>query len=661
MKHIFATLISIFSLIAAYASETPSGLECYNYVSNKYWGEIKDLAVIREIGGGTVVIPEFDNSCPDYIKSPFSYACKLLGEFLPPSLPLKVKVSCQNLPSSQNTAISKVAIRGYKEFGHPVFSECFSSMTRIKGMILEEYFEEGSWSYLQYIEDASFLTIEPDITITYNPSMFEDISFSIDTDAGQKYDFVTVALRDLLIGMGFLSRYIYNPITKGIELSTSDNMTPFEMFIEQALGNPSDGVVRLKAATKGSLNVHGYTLYAPTTWVNGVSLNHFMGSGDALSDILSYTFGRGTVIRSLGGSSVHMCRYLLGWELNIPTGSTGSSISGSGTTSIKVPYNGSIVLDTSKMVETSHSSLNSTTAMKTALSAQSDEQTAFEYVSQFHPYQTPNGNTNCEGFSITILKKDGTWDLVYFKYPEEGSYIVDMNTWEFHYDNDEYERTADGYLRACITISERKNNPTKLCYSQRSKYCVVDYLPQRVKISHAFVNNTTIETSENKMIDSSNSTVRFYFGNLEGITRIVLERLRQGARLPTKAEINDFKCGYVDESIDRSKTFTFTAVGYNANGYTRSLPLTIPALSTASATSSLSYAIENGIIKFNTDDDRTLELEYSIAPIDANTLTGVISGKTDNEIDLTGLPHGNYAIKVTEISTGIIKSYKIRK
>lgn len=236
-----------------------------------------------------------------------------------------------------------------------------------------------------------------------------------------------------------------------------------------------------------------------------------------------------------------------------------------------------------------------------------------------------------------------------------------MNTWEFHYDNDEYERTADGYLRACITISERKNNPTKLCYSQRSKYCVVDYLPQTIKMSHKFLENTSISAVNENTISTSNDSLRIYFGNLEGITRIVLERMRQGNRLPLKFEINDIKCGYFDMIIDRNTTFTFTAVGYNANGSTRSLPLTIPALSTVSATSSLSYAIKNSIMEFYTYDDRTLELEYSIAPIDANTATGVISGKTDKAIDLTGLPHGNYAVKVTETSTGIIKSYKIRR
>lgn len=657
MNRILFFICCLLMTIITSTSQTVSNLESFNYVSDEYWGQVKNINVIRTIGGGTVIIPEFDNSCPDYIKGPFSYACKILGEFLPSSIPLKIHISCENIPGAQRNALSSVNSRGYINLGHPIFNDCQSLMSRIKGVTLGEFFDDCSTSYLSYLTNASFFTEAPDIKIVYNIDRLNDFSFSLDTDTGQKYDFVSVALRDLLIGIGFSSRFRYNPITKGID-KPIENITPFEMFIEQALGNPSDGTARLNAATKGELNVQGYKLYAPTTWVNGVSLNHFMGSGDALSDLLSYNFGRGTVIRSLGGNSAHMCRYLLGWELNIPTGSTGSSAYGSGTTSIKVPYKGSITLDTSKMVETSHSSLNSTTAMKTAISAQSDELTAFEYVSQFHPYQTPNGNTNCEGFSITILKKDGTWDLVYFKYPEEGSYIVDMNTWEFHYDNDEYERTADGYLRACITISERKNNPTKLCYSQRSKYCVVDYLPSTIQLSYTTAEYFETETQSLNSSETSNN-MRIFLSEFEGVERVVLECKRQGARLPTKAVVLNFKSGYYDIALE--ETTTITAVAFNANGSTRSLPLTIPISTSSSVPTNLSYAIENGIMKFNTDDDRTLELEYSITPINANTATGVISGKTDKEIDLTGLPHGNYAVKVTETSTGIIKSYKIRK
>lgn len=647
----------LLSLMAAYASETTSSLESFNYASTKYWGEIKDINVIREIGGGTVVIPEFDSSCPDYIKSPFSYACKIMGEFLPPSLPLKVKVSCRDLSASHSTALSKVAARGYEEFGHPVFSECFSSMTRIKGVILEEYFGEGYWSYLQYIEDASFLTSEPDITITYNLSMLDDMSFSIDTNPGQKYDFVSVALRDLLIGMGFSSRYIYNPVTKGIELS-NQTMTPFEMFIEQALGNPSDDTARLNAATKGELNVQGYKLYAPTTWVNGVSLNQFMGSGDALSDVLSYNFGRGTVIRSLGGSSQHMCRYLLGWELNFPIGDYISIASGSGSTSTKVPYKGSIKLNTSTMAETSHSSVANNRLLK---ASQIDLSIPSVYVSQFYPYQTPDGSPNTTGFSITILKKDGTWDLVYFEYGDMGGYVVDMNLWEFHCENDEYERTADGYLRACITICEPVYGPTKIRYSHRSKYCVVDYLPPRVKMSHTFLNNTATTSAENNTENSSNSTLRFYFGNIEGINRIILEQKRKGAVVANKIQINDFKSGFFDLPIDRSITYTFTAVGYNDNGYTRSLPLTIEAVSTASKVQTLSYTLENGIMKFATDDDQTLHLDYVISPIGIDGSQTTVSGYTDSSIDLGSLPHGTYVIKVTDRDSGVSKAYKIRK
>jgi len=126
-------------------------------------------------------------------------------------------------------------------------------------------------------------------------------------------------------------------------------------------------------------------------------------------------------------------------------------------------------------------------------------------------------------------------------------------------------------------------------------------------MSHTFLNNTATTSAENNTENSSNSTLRFYFGNIEGINRIILEQKRKGAVVANKIQINDFKSGFFDLPIDRSITYTFTAVGYNDNGYTRSLPLTIEA------------------------------------------------------VDLGSLPHGTYVIKVTDRDSGVSKAYKIRK
>ncbi len=51
---------------------------------------------------------------------------------------------------------------------------------------------------------------------------------------------------------------------------------------------------------------------------------------------------------------------------------------------------------------------------------------------------------------MAILKKDGTWDIVYRVFSPQ--YLledakINMGDFEFHYDQSEYARTCDGYLR----------------------------------------------------------------------------------------------------------------------------------------------------------------------------------------------------------------------
>lgn len=124
-------------------------------------------------------------------------------------------------------------------------------------------------SYLDSVPDINFLTEYPDIEITYNDSMLGQMSFSRKAISEDKYDFISVAMRDLLIGLGMSSSYRYNPVTNGLE-NPSQEMIPFEKTISKALGNYDDPLERFAMATKGELQLGDkYTnlkLYAPTTW-----------------------------------------------------------------------------------------------------------------------------------------------------------------------------------------------------------------------------------------------------------------------------------------------------------------------------------------------------------------------------------------------------------
>lgn len=83
------TFIALFTTLFVVKAE--NNIESFNLISADYVNDIQDAQIIRSINGGTVIVPIFDESCPEKMKTPFSYACKIVEEYMPPCLPLKVK------------------------------------------------------------------------------------------------------------------------------------------------------------------------------------------------------------------------------------------------------------------------------------------------------------------------------------------------------------------------------------------------------------------------------------------------------------------------------------------------------------------------------------------------------------------------------------------
>ena len=61
-----------------------------------------------------------------------------------------------------------------------------ATMSMIKGVILSELCYGSSRSYLDSIPDVAFLTQKPDLEITYNEQMLNEISFSLEPNPGTK-------------------------------------------------------------------------------------------------------------------------------------------------------------------------------------------------------------------------------------------------------------------------------------------------------------------------------------------------------------------------------------------------------------------------------------------------------------------------------------------
>ena len=648
------TFIALFTTLFVVKAE--NNIESFNLISADYVNDIQDAQIIRSINGGTVIVPIFDESCPEKMKTPFSYACKIVEEYMPPCLPLKVKVSCGRVNGSSSNAISKVLSRSKENFGNSAFFNN-AQMSMIKGVILGELSHNSSITYLDSVPDIEFLTKDPDIEITYNNQKLNEISFSLDADPGQNYDFISLAIRDLLIGLGISSSFRYNPVTNEL-LDPSHELTPFEYNIDKALGNQGNPVARLAAATKGELKLeHDISrilkLYAPTTWQNGSSLNYFIPQDDCcVSKILSYNFCKGMVTRSLSDKYSHFIfQDLLGWRYNYPVDSSSPVYSEAGSTSLMMPYNGSISFNNNK-INGINIAIRQDSKQKKIDARNTPENTELKnYVESFLPFLTEN-DTN-EGISISVLKKDGSWDLVkdIWMYLENMTFY--MSDWEFHYDESQYARTIDGYLRARITTKKIEAGGYK---RYNTKFFVIDYLPQKIGLSYAFIGSqrARMGLSDNLIIPSN--TVKIYFSNMEGINRIVLEKLRQGNRVPSKIEITDFKKGYFQTTID--KTTTFTAVGYNKNGSSRGFPITITP---KSVILDLDCKLQDDYISIESKEQYQTEYSYYIHSVDSDIYNEKQKGLTSGTIDISSLSKGLYILTIKDNNSGLSDSFKFRR
>jgi len=335
----------------------------------------------------------------------------------------------------------------------------------IKGVILAELGYGFTVSYLDSVPDVAFLTQENDIEIIYNEQKLDEMSFSLDTEIHENYDFISLAIRDLLKGLGISSSYRYNPITGGLE-KPSQLATPFESHIGGLLGAANDPITRLANATKGELVMpvsynKSLKLYAPTTWVNGVSLNYFIPQDDcSVSNILSYNFCKGMVARFLSDDySYWIFNDLLGWYPSYTISTSTPQLSQGGSTSLLMPYNGSISFSENDTYGIKHEYNPYRYQLKsTQLISDLGNTELYQYIDSFNPFMPGDYSSRNEGISVSILKKDGKWDLVYYLPFYSPLITLQMSDLTFNCSDDEYARTVDGYLRGRISTKKQMNN-----------------------------------------------------------------------------------------------------------------------------------------------------------------------------------------------------------
>ena len=623
---------------------------------------ISDIKVVRPINGGTVIIPEFDESFPLEAQNAARYACKIVEEFMPPCLPLRVKFSMETLKGSYKNNLSKQHYLYREEFDDSTkFARAF--MPTIKGVIYEEAINNMDVTYLRNIHDVDFLIGEPDMDLIYNSEYEDQFCYDIENFSSDKFDFVTVVMRDVLKGLGLSCSFNYNPVINGLEC---ESPTTFERVVLSALKATSDPVDRLEKATQGSVTIPlDLKLYAPETWQNGLSLNYFIPTGtgpSSITNILRYDFTKGMVFRDMtGNNAVEICRQLLGWVPKLMSSTSTPFTGNNGSTDLIFPYDGEFMIGSIGGYGLRYEVEESSETIQTNSQVNRSGMDAIGYVNKFKPFVCPSEySKDSSGISVCVLKKDGTWDMVYYFsiYAPGMPFILKMSDWTFNYDEDEYARTIDGYLRARITTKYRDRSlPDKLIYN--STFLVVDYTPQSIKLDYRFLNNEVSALSDEMTPMATSNPVRLYFRDTEGVERIVLERLRSGARVPTKTEITDVKKGYYDVLLDRKTTFT--AIAYNKNGQTRGIPITISPETITSEVQNTTADIEVKSSEIRISSDTLSEFNFKITKVEQNSLSIISSGMTTDVIDINELPAGDYVLQISNEENGFAKSIKFRK
>ncbi|MDE6271960.1 MAG: T9SS type A sorting domain-containing protein [Muribaculaceae bacterium] len=533
------------------------------------------------------------------MRGAFEYAVKIWEENLPECLPISIHISCNELPDN---VPSKVGFRTLS-FNQSCNADYLYPISAVKSVLLREYNRKAFQRFHQELPDVTILQREDDITITYNSRMFEDFSFSLDeNDINGRFDFVSLALRDIARGLGVAPLFFAD--TFGGTLEKEDEpSTPYTEKLYYELG--ADSKIAYKKATGGNFKAYfngmNFTYYAPSSWIDGLSMSTFIPeAGKPLSRVLSHNFGRGVVMRNLTGQLwTDTFRLLLDWRNDIITGPVQGSILQGGSTGNLIPFNGSFTIggnddnnaDNMKMISASLGNpLEYSTSNKIKRTLDSNE---YEPGYCF-PYSFWISGLKGEATTVAALLKDGTWDILFSNYSDKGPEDLGYEPQEpisistddlvHHHDIESYARTVSGGLRYRIASGVKRYNylRNQTYYDYDVTYYTREYTPQaaRIRYSGYYMPAESIKANtprRGKRLSSSNLDeddefidVPIGISNVEGTDFIDVIQYDPGEDLPFTYVIDDFRKGYFMANIFREGTTRLYVVSYNQNGSTRS-------------------------------------------------------------------------------------------
>lgn len=561
---LFLSLVSM----ACYGQDSMEG--CESYVSDKIVNIQYGLPVVRQVYGGTKICIDYEGAWNNEMKGALEYASKIWEEALPTSLPIRILAILDNESDSRvfsEVSYKKKSVDNITQYG--MWSSA-APWSQIKAITLQELSGQSNVSLYSPYFEKSMLDSYDAVIIYYNKrdKLIENCSFALNEDLELGYyDFVSLALRDIGKSLGII-RPSLSIKDKKLLFRYNDD-TPYEKFVKLGVGSDKDGQVAYQKATSGTIQIGDWdmpqwSLYAPSPWDDARSLNYFIPDARKLTQLLSYEFGRNSVVRDISDDSTYdFFRNVMCWQGQIAVGGSGSSYGESKSSNTNViPYKGLIP----KVKNFSLRDSAIYTGKNIAVEAQEifNDMSLTDSLENYLPptYQGPTG----QGREFAILKNDGTWDVVYWQDPLEYEENVSASDFVLHYPITEYARTCDGYMRCRISIGVEDRSIHKIVY--HSTYWVLDYLPQQIDMALSRIMPVRNESDYTR-------DVKIGIKNLEGVTKVIVAQKDEDNNLPYYYEISDFKKGYFMATVEKDAYTTFTVTSYNNNGYTSSDTYTV--------------------------------------------------------------------------------------
>ncbi len=251
---------------------------------------------------------EFIN-CPENAKSAFLYAVSIYENLISSPVPIKVQVKWESMGTNVLSNCAPSAF--YKNFNGARLADVYYPVALVEKLAERDF--NGS---------------EPDMVCTINKNI--DWYFGTNGDGpSDKYDFVTVALHEMVHGLGFVGFFdiengvgnlsnsggvpsiydvfVYNNFNQ--QLASTDNFSVPSSALRDAL--VSDNLV-----LKGNDGQDKEKLYAPKSWNSGSSIYHYTESGfdkgDANALMSPYIF-KGEAIHHPGDKTLELLAEF-GWK-----------------------------------------------------------------------------------------------------------------------------------------------------------------------------------------------------------------------------------------------------------------------------------------------------------------------------------------------------------